>query len=111
MMILIIVVFSLVILLGMYLLTYVLQSKETPKGLVFIHGPVGVLGIILLIAYAIYYHATPLTAIIIFVLVMLGGFLLIFKDLTGKPIPKWLAVGHGVLALIGFGFLLYFIQR
>ncbi|GEM_PF-4197312 len=37
------------------------------------------------------------------------GILPIYRDLIGKFIPKWLAVGHGMAALIGFLFLIIFI--
>ena len=33
---------------------------------------------------------------------------MVFRDLSGKPIPKFLAVGHGLLAVGGFVLLLIF---
>jgi hypothetical protein len=38
----------------------------------------------------------------------LGGFFLVFRDLTGNPVPKAIAVVHGLLAVSGFVFLLIY---
>jgi hypothetical protein len=101
--------FSLAALLGLVLLSYVLTDKETPKGLAFVHGPLGALGIIFLGAYAFLNHPSPWVSLILFVLAAIGGFVLIFKDLTGNAVPKWLAITHGIIAIAGFIFLLIFI--
>src|SRR4051812_42558790 len=90
------------VLLGLYLLSYVLQNKNTPKGIAFTHGPLAAIGLILLIIYALIYKPAPLISIIIFIMVAFGGMVLIYRDITGKSIPKWLAIGHGLSALIGF---------
>jgi hypothetical protein len=100
--------FSIAILLGLYLLSFILQNKNTPKGVAFLHGPLAASGLILLIIYSFLYKPAPIVSIIIFILAALGGFLLIYKDITGKPIPKWLALGHGIFGLIGFVFLIIF---
>lgn len=100
--------FIIAALLGMYLLSFVLQNKETPKGISFIHGPLATTGLILLIAYACFNSPAPIVSIILFVFATLGGFFLILKDLTGKAIPKFLAIGHGLIAITAFGFLLMF---
>lgn len=105
MLILAIVFFSLAIILGLFLLAYVLQNKETPKALAFIHGPLAAIGLILLIAYA---YTSPHSSlyltisIILFILAAFGGITLISIDLMGKPVPKWMALGHGITALTGF---------
>lgn len=101
--------FALAALLGFYLITFVLQAKETPKGVAIVHGPLAATGLILLIVYAFLYKPAPIISIIIFILAAMGGFVLIYKDLVGKPIPKWLAVGHGLTALIGFITLIVFL--
>lgn len=109
MLILAVVLFALAALLGGYLLTYVLQNKNTPKGIVFTHGPLAAVGLIILIVYALLYRPAPIVSIIIFILAALGGFTLVFRDITGKSIPKWLALGHGITAVIGFVCLIVFI--
>lgn len=108
MLIIAILLFAIAALLGAYLLSFVLTNKNTPKGITFIHGPLAATGLILLIVYAFLYHPKPIVTIIIFILAALGGFILVFRDLTGKSIPKWLALGHSVTAIIGFLFLLLF---
>jgi hypothetical protein len=102
------ILFFIAALLGIYLLTYVLQNKNTPKGVAFTHGPLAATGLIILIIYAILYHPKPWVSVIIFILAACGGFILMYRDITGKSIPKWLAIGHGVVAVIGFVSLLIF---
>lgn len=97
-------------LLGMYLLSYILQNKNTPKGVAFTHGPLAAIGLIILIIYAFIHSPSPIISIILFVLAAFGGLMLIVRDITGKSIPKWMAVGHGLVALIGLGFLIYYVS-
>ena len=101
-------IFSLAAILGIYLLTFILQNKHTPKGVVFIHGPLAATGLIILIIYAILHSPSPMVSIVLFVLAALGGIILIGRDITGKSIPKWLAVGHGLTAIAGFVCLIIF---
>jgi hypothetical protein len=100
--------FSLAAVLGMLLLSYVLRGKETPKGIVFTHGPLAVIGLILLIVYAFENPPGPLESIVLFVIAALGGLILVARDLLRKTIPKWLAVVHGLVAVTGFVFLLVY---
>ncbi len=100
--------FSLAIILGMLLISYVLADKNTPKAVVFTHGSLAAIGIVLLIVYAFIHHPSPIISIILFILAAMGGFLMVYRDLTGHPVPKWLAVGHGLTAIIAFVFLLVF---
>ena len=100
--------FALAAILGLYLLSFVLQNKNTPKGVAFTHGPLAATGLIILIIYALFHKPSPIVAIILLVLASLGGFMLIFRDITGKSIPKWMALGHGITALTGFICLIFF---
>lgn len=108
MLILSILLFGFAACLGIYLLTFVLQSKNTPKGITFLHGPIAGTALILLIGYALIHSPKPIISILIFIGVAFGGLVLIFRDFTGKSIPKWLAVAHGFFAFLGFLFLLLF---
>src|SRR5476649_2450341 len=85
-------------LLGLYLLSFILQNKNTPKGVAFTHGPLAATGLIILIIYALLYKPAPIISIVLFILAALGGIMLISRDILGKNIPKWLAIGHGVTA-------------
>ncbi len=100
--------FALAALLGSYLLSFVLQNKNTPKGVVFTHGSLAATGLIILIIYALFNHPSPIVSIILFVLAALGGITLVYRDITGKTVPKWLAIGHGLTAIAGFIFLIIF---
>lgn len=101
--------FAMAALLGLYLLSYVWQNKNTPKGVAFTHGPLAATGLILLIIYALLYQPAPLISILIFILAAAIGVILIYRDLMGKLLPKWLAITHGLVAIIGFICLLVFI--
>ncbi|WP_058535414.1 hypothetical protein [Legionella saoudiensis] len=96
-----IILFALTAMGGVYLLTYVLEEKNTPKGIAIIHGVAGSLAIISLLIAAFFYHVL-FYILIIFIAAAIGGGILLFFDLSGKKIPKFLAIGHGVLAITGF---------
>src|SRR4051812_27211783 len=102
---LIIALFALGALIGMYLLSLVLQKKETPKFVAVIHGLFVAVALILLIVYSSN-HPGIVESIVLFVLAALGGLVLFMRDITGKSLPKWLALGHGLIAVAGFIFLL-----
>jgi FtsH-binding integral membrane protein len=93
-------------LLGITLLIYVMRNKNTPKALVFSHGFFATVGLLLLIIFALLQNTNLLGVAILFIAAAAGGFILSVRDLLGKPIPKWLAIGHGVLALLGVVLLL-----
>lgn len=101
--------FSLAAVLGLWLISYLLQNKETPKGLAFIHGPLGAIGIVFLLLYAIFYSGSFFIPVIVFIMAAFLGFILIYRDLTGKTLPKWLAILHGLTAVIGFVIVLVLI--
>lgn len=94
--------------LGMYLLSLVLRDKETPKGMAIIHGLFAVAGLVLLINYCLGNETGPLVSIIAFSIAAMGGFILIYTDITGRKIPKWLGIVHGLTAITGYAFLLWF---
>ncbi|MCW3103114.1 MAG: hypothetical protein JWO09_1554 [Bacteroidetes bacterium] len=100
--------FALGAIIGIYLLTLVLQDKETPKAAAFVHGLFVVPAVIMLIVYITKNTPSPVESLVLFIIAALGGLVLIYRDLTGKKIPKWLAVVHGLAAVAGFAFLLVF---
>ncbi len=105
---LIITLFALGALVGMYLLALVLQKKETPKFVSFIHGGLVVTSLILLIFYSCTHKPSPIESIVAFVIAAVGGLTLIIRDVTGRSLPRWLAIGHGLIAVTGFIFLLVY---
>ncbi len=100
--------FSLAALLGMFLLGFVLKGKETPKAVVFSHGPLAAIGLILLIVYTFSHSPGPIESLVLFILAATGGVVMVYRDITGKKVPKWLAIVHGLLAVAGFIFLIIF---
>src|SRR6476646_3685714 len=94
--------FSLGAILGIYLLSLILQDKKTPKAAALVHGLFVVAAVILLLAYVGDNTPSPLKSLVLFVLAALGGVVLIYRDLTGKSLPKWLVIGHGLVAIAGF---------
>ncbi len=104
----IIAIFALAAILGMVLLSYVLRKKTTPKAVMIGHGLFAATALVLLLVYTFDHQPGPVESLILFVIAALGGFILVAKDLTGKEIPKWLAVVHGLTAVAGFILLLVF---
>jgi len=98
--------FSLGALLGMYLLAMVLQNKETPKFVTVLHGLFVATALVILIIYACNEGPDFIASIVLFVMAAAGGAVLVYRDITAKKIPKWLAVTHGLLAAAGFVILL-----
>src|SRR4051812_37188334 len=95
----IIALFALAAIFGATLLSYVLRSKETPKGVAIVHGLFAATALVLLVVYVFDNKPGPMESAILFVIAALGGFVLIARDLSGKSIPKWLAVVHGLIAV------------
>jgi hypothetical protein len=107
MLLIIILCFTLAILGGLYLLSFVLRNKNTPKSIALMHGSLATLALVLLFIYVYLYHSSySIISLILFILAAGGGGILMYLDIKGKSIPKWLAIGHGVMALIAFVFLL-----
>src|SRR5215204_3425216 len=94
--------FALAAILGMILLSYILKNKNTPKGVAFTHGFMAAMGIILLLIYSFMHRPRPLESLILFIIAATGGLMLIYRDITGKSLPKWFAITHGLIAILGF---------
>lgn len=92
---------------GVVVLTAILSDKKTPKFAVVVHGLFALGALVSAILYVYYGHRDPLliTGLSLLVLAALGGLMLLSFDLSKKPIPKAMALGHPVLALIGTGLL------
>ena len=71
-------------------------------------GEVLAIGLIILVIYAFFHTPAPSVSIILLTLAALGGFMLIYRDITGHTVPKWMAVGHGITAVVGFVCLIVF---
>ena len=105
-----IVLFALAAVLGLTILLALLKKKETPKPVVYSHGIVAAIGLILLIIYGVKNPGNfPKLSIIVFVIAAIGGFYLFFNDLNKKPGPIAVAVIHALAAVTGFVLLLLFV--
>jgi hypothetical protein len=100
--------FSLAAILGMILLSFILKGKETPKGIALGHGLLAATGLVLLIIYTLDEEPAPLESLILFVIAATGGAIVFARDVTNKKIPKWLAIAHGLIAVTGFAFLIFY---
>lgn len=103
----VIAIFGLTAIIGLYLLTLLLLNKQVPKGAAIVHGLFAVTGLVLLIVYCARNEAGPIESIVIFVIAALGGIIMGYKDITGRTVPKWLGIVHGLTAVAGFAFLLW----
>ena len=102
-----IILFAIAAVLGVVLITKVLQDKETPKAVVFSHGAAAATALVLLIiAYLNQGDSLLMISMLIFIVAALGGFIMFGRDLSEKTIPKWLAVIHALAAVTGFVLLL-----
>lgn len=104
----IIALFALAAIMGMILLSFVLKSKRRPRAVMVIHGLLAVTSLVLLFSYIGNNRPGPVESAVLFVIAALGGIIMAIRDLSGKTVPKALAVVHGLLAVSGFIFLLVF---
>ena len=93
---------------GVFMLLRVLQKKPVPKGAAIIHGILAATALVLLIVDMIKSGADTVQIVVLFAITALGGIVLFARDLTGKSLPKSLALIHGALAVTGFIFLLVY---
>lgn len=107
----IIALFALAAIMGMILLSYVLKSEKRPRGVMIVHGLLAATSLVLLLVYTGQNTPGPVESAVLFVIAALGGIIMAYRDLTGRSVPKGLAVLHGVLAVSGFIFLLVFAFR
>jgi hypothetical protein len=95
--------FSLAAILGLILLSFVLRNKHTPKGFLISHGMLAAIGVVLLISYIVTSAPPrPVESLVLFIIAAAGGATMGYRDITGKSVPKWLAITHGLIAISGF---------
>ena len=98
---------------GIFLLRSILRNEPTQKPVALIHGSIAGIGLLILLTYvALGHHSTLiLTCLGLFILTALGGITLFLFDVTGKPIPKGLAIGHPILAAASIvTFIVYIVK-
>lgn len=92
---------------GSRLFDKVLKGEETSKKFAAVHGILAGIGIVLLIIYISFTEEVS-AALPFAVFFLAGGFgaVIFVKDIMEKPIPKWLAYVHAILATSGLIILL-----
>lgn len=100
--------FGIAAVIGIYLLSFVLQKKETPKAMAIMHGLLAATALVILIVHTADTGADIIQIIVLFVITALGGIVLFARDIMGKSLPNGLAIVHGLLAVTGFIFLLVY---
>jgi NAD/NADP transhydrogenase beta subunit len=105
-----VIIFAAAAIFGFINLLAVLGNKQTSKPVVFTHGILAAIALVLLIIFIINSSgASPTLSLILFIIVALVGFFMFARDLSKKSIPKAVALIHGIVAVISFIILLIFI--
>ncbi len=103
------VIFGIAVILGLTLLFLIFKHRRVPARLLLIDGALATLGILLLAVYTFSRTPGPIESLVILIIATVIGALMGYKSLSGKSFSKWLAVGHEVMLVTGFLFLLSFI--
>ncbi len=105
-----IVLFLIAAVFGLMTLIAVLKNNPTSRPTVLIHGAVAAIALLIVLVATV--QATgpaPVASLILFLIAAAGGFILFAVDLQKKPLPKWLALVHPVVAALGLVSLIVFV--
>lgn len=94
---------------GLVNLIAILQNKPTPKVSVFLHGGIAAVGLLMVVVYVLKHTGSLMASLTAFVVAALGGFILFGIDMSKKPVPKWLAIIHPLVAAVGLVLLIMFV--
>jgi hypothetical protein len=102
--------FALAAVTGLAILIKWLMKKEAPKAVIYSHGIVAAVALVLLVIYALQNPGNfPKISIGLFVAAAIGGFYMFIRDLKKKTSPLAIAFTHALLAVGGFVALLFFV--
>jgi len=105
-----IVLFIVSAVLGLTILLKWLTSKHASRAVIYSHGIVAAVALIILTVYAVQNPSNyPKASILLFVIGALGGIYMFVDDLRKKNSPLWLAFVHALLAVGGLVTLLLFV--
>jgi len=105
-----IVLFVISAVLGLSILVKWLTSKHASRAVIYSHGIVAAIALIILVVYALQNPTNfPKASILLFVIGALGGIYMFVDDLRKKNSPLWLAFVHALLAVGGLVTLLLFV--
>lgn len=94
---------------GLTLVTMKFSGKDLPWALIIGHGLFAAAGLVALIAYVVQ-NSTPAlvnTALVLFLIVAVGGFILFSFQVRKKALPNALILIHGGAAVVSFLLLLF----
>lgn len=93
---------------GLILATFHFRKKDLPMPLALIHGLVAAIALILVLIAVVAGNGSGLitTALVLFVIAALGGFVLFSNHLRGKALSSGLVGTHAIVAVGGFVLLL-----
>ncbi|MFO7448400.1 MAG: hypothetical protein R6W90_18730 [Ignavibacteriaceae bacterium] len=98
-----VIMFAIAAALGLVLITAILKNKKPTRGAVIGHGLFAATGLTLVIIYTINNpDNSPDISLVLLIVAALGGFILLARDLSGKPGLKGLAVIHASAAVFAF---------
>jgi hypothetical protein len=101
--------FALAAVLGLAILIKWLTKKEASKAVVYSHGIVAAVALVILVVYALQNPDNyPQVSLILFIIAALFGFYMFFRSLRNKLSPIAVAFIHALLAVGGFVMLLAF---
>src|SRR4051812_34489418 len=105
--------FLLAAFMGAFLLRSILKNKRTYKPVVFMHGCVAGLALLIMATYIALGHTAPLliTSLVLFIMAAIGGLTMFTLDTSGKRVPKMIAIGHPILAVISIIILITYIVQ
>ncbi len=103
------VLFALAAVLGLSILIKWLTHKDASRAVVYSHGIAAVIGLVVLIVYAIQRPTSfPKISIILFAIAAVAGLYMFILDLNKKPSPLAIAFTHAFVAVLAFVMLLLF---
>lgn len=103
------ILFVIAIVLGILVLSYILQNQPTPKFIAVLHGVIAAFALVVVIIYLIINHTSlPVLGITVLIIAALGGLFLFASDVGQHRMPKWVIIWHPIIAIIGLILLIYF---
>jgi len=105
-----IILFALAAVLGVVILKNWLSSAATSRTVIYLHGIVAAVALIILVIYTLQHPGNYLkAAIVLFVAGALIGFYMFLRDMKQKMSPMWQAFVHALFGIAGFLVLLLFV--
>ncbi len=95
---------------GSLTLIRILKNKRTNKPIVVLHGVFAGFGLLMVLTYIAMGHTStlPIVGATFLGIAAVGGFIMFGIDISKKRVPKSLAIGHPILAVIGVLLLVYY---